>query len=104
MTTREKWILGVALLLLIFAGSYIAFSKPKPQIIPIPPESWPAGCNPNNPGYNMQGVKSDVCAKIYCAVNPGDLTICNSSTDCYNGCSSSRPGYDCNGNKSEYCS
>lgn len=92
-------VLGIALI----AVSIIAFGKPKPQIIPIPPESWPAGCDPKNPGRDLQGNLSSVCAKIYCAINPDDVSVCNSISDCYNGCLSSRPGYACDGKKSSNC-
>lgn len=102
MSITWKIIIGVLVVGLIVM-TIVAFTKPKPQIIPVPPESWPAGCNPKNPGYDMSGNLSTVCQKIYCALNPGDVSICNASTDCYNGCSSSRPGYDCFGKKSAYC-
>lgn len=103
MTTREKWIIGIAVLLLVLAGVYIAFGQSKPKFIPIPPESWPAGCDPKNPGYDMQGNLSDVCVKIYCAINPDDVSVCNAVSDCYNGCLSSRPGYGCDGKRSPNC-
>lgn len=91
--------LGIALVVV----SVVAFSKPKPQIIPVPPESWPAGCDPKNPGYGLDGNLSTVCQKIYCALNPTDVSICNATGDCYNGCLSSKPGYACDGRKSSNC-
>lgn len=91
------------LALALIAVSIKAFGNSKPQIVPVPPASWPAGCNPNNPGYDMQGNLSTVCQKIYCALNPDDVSICNSVSDCYNGCLSSRPGYNCAGKKDSNC-
>lgn len=92
-------VLAVALVIFII----MAFNKPKPTIVEVPLESWPAGCNPKNPGYDFSGNLSTVCTKIYCALNPNDTSICNSSSDCFNGCLSSRPGYNCAGQRDSNC-
>lgn len=86
MTTKERWIVGVVLLLLIVAISYVGFSQRKNNNIPPGPSSQPgnaslpAGCDPQKPGYNVYGYKSDICGQAY---EPD--------------CDLDRPGFDMNG-------
>lgn len=87
MTTKERWIVGIGFLILIAGISYVAFGQGNKnnngQLGPGGQSgngNLPAGCDPQKPGYNVYGYKSDICGQAY---EPD--------------CDPDKPGFDING-------
>lgn len=84
MTTTQKWVIGILVLVLV-AGVVVAVSamgKGDKTPVVIPP-GLPSHCNPNRPGYDKNGYQDPFC---------GDAGVPYSSE-----CDLNKPGYDMNG-------
>lgn len=86
MTTKEKWIAGILVTVLIIvsvAAVLAETGKNKTNANTDPGQTLPAHCNPLKPGYDKNGYPDPFCGEA--------------ATPYSSPCDKNKPGYDMNG-------